>query len=140
MQYNGIVMKATFISLFFSPQVTLLRQMSYRPEHVNEQTFRSPIRIWMLLKTFFIRFKVKLIHNLILVLMLSSLLHTASLCISIFRSSRCCRVSCDGLLSNHWGEEGAAILLVTSFWVSCDGLTSNPGRGDTPNHFMLGIL
>ena len=49
-----------------------------------------------------------------------------------------CWVSCDGLAS-HPG--GVVILLVTLCWVSCDGLASHPGRrSNTPSHFMLGFL
>ena len=35
------------------------------------------------------------------------------------------------------------MLLVTLYWVSCDGLASHPGRGELSNahsYFMLGIL
>ena len=38
----------------------------------------------------------------------------------------------------HPIQEGVAILLVTSCWVSCNGPTSHPGgSSNTPNHFML---
>ena len=51
-----------------------------------------------------------------------------------------CWVSCDGLAS-HPGGSSEVILLVTSCWVSCDGLASHPGGSiNTPSHFILGIL
>ena len=47
-----------------------------------------------------------------------------------------CWVSCDGLVS-HPG--GVVILLVTSCWVSCDGLLSHPGgSSSTPSHLSRG--
>ena len=42
-----------------------------------------------------------------------------------------CWVSCDGLVSHLWGGGGGGviILLVTSCWESCDGLAFHPGGG-----------
>ena len=47
-------------------------------------------------------------------------------------------VSCDGLAS-HPG--GVVMLLVTLYWASCDGLASHPGgSSNASSHFILGIL
>ena len=36
---------------------------------------------------------------------------------------------------------GLMMLLVTLYWVSCDGLTSHPGGfNDAPSHFILSVL
>ena len=47
-------------------------------------------------------------------------------------------VSCDGLASI---QGGVVMLLVTLYWVSCDGLASHPGgSSNASSHFILGIL
>ena len=44
-------------------------------------------------------------------------------------------------MDQHPIQERVVILLVTLWWVSCDGPTSHPGKSsNTPSHFMVGIL
>ena len=54
-----------------------------------------------------------------------------------------CWVSCDGLASHPGGSSPFmhAFMLVPSCWVSSDGLAFHPGgSSNTPSPFMLGIL